>query len=306
LERRRRYNFSDTEKNVKQYHDLLQHILDNGIDVNDRTGIGTRSVFGYQMRFNLQDGFPAITTKKLAWKAVVGELLWMLEGSTDERRLAELTYGRDRKELVGKSTIWTANADAQGKALGYVNDDFVKGLGPVYGAQWRDFNGSGYDQIRWLIDEIKSNSDSRRLILSAWNVAQLHQMALPPCHYAFQFRVYGGKLSGMLTMRSNDVFLGSPFNIASYALLIHILAKECDLTVGDLVYSIGDAHIYHNHFNQVKEQLSREEYPLPILEIDNDFNLNDRLKNGFRLDDVNMFQLKNYSYHPTIKGDMAV
>ena len=299
---------------MKHYHKLLEDILEYGEDVNDRTGVGTRSIFGYQMRFDLAAGFPAVTTKKLAWKAVVGELLWFLEGSTNERRLAELTYGKHRADLVEKSTIWTANADTQGKALGYVNNEFTKELGPVYGYQWRNFGGSswardtsgGFDQITWLINEIRTNPDSRRLILSAWSADQISLMALPPCHYAFQLIVRKNKLSGMLTMRSNDVFLGSPFNIASYALLIHILAKEVDMQVGDLVYSIGDAHIYHNHFEQVKEQLSREEYLLPTLEIDNNFNLMDRLKNGFKLDDSDMFQLKNYLHHPPIKGQMAV
>jgi thymidylate synthase len=299
------------EKNVKQYHKLLEDILEHGEDVNDRTGVGTRSIFGYQMRFDLSAGFPAITTKKLAWKAAVGELLWFLEGSTDERRLAELTFGKDRKELVGRTTIWTANADAQGKALGYVNNEFTKELGPVYGAQWRKFdhNDNGYcavDQIQWLLNEINANPDSRRLILSAWNPNQLHQMALPPCHTFSQFRVYNGKLSCQMYQRSADAFLGVPFNIASYSLLTHIIARECDLEVGDFVHTIGDAHIYHNHFDQVKEQLSREEYPLPTLSIENDFILSDGLKHGFDLDTVNMFLLTNYQHHDTIKAPMAV
>jgi thymidylate synthase len=295
---------------MKQYHDLLEHILENGEDVNDRTGVGTRSVFGYQMRFDLSAGFPAVTTKKLAWKAVVGELLWLLEGSTDERRLAELTFGKHRTELVGKSTIWTANADTQGKALGYVNNEFTKELGPVYGAQWRNFDShsdkSGTDQIKWLLNEIRTNPDSRRLILSAWNPNVLDQQALPPCHYAFQLRVHNGKLSGMLTMRSNDAFLGAPFNIASYALLIHILARETGLAVGELIYSIGDAHIYLNHIDQVKEQILRNEYPLPKLKIDEDFNLLHGLENQFEIDTANKFHLEKYLHHPTIKGKMAV
>jgi thymidylate synthase len=299
------------EKNVKQYHKLLEDILEHGEDVNDRTKVGTRSIFGYQMRFDLSAGFPAITTKKLAWKAAVGELLWFLEGSTDERRLAELTFGKDRTELVGRTTIWTANADAQGKALGYVNNEFTKELGPVYGAQWRKFdhNDNGYcavDQIQWLLNEINANPDSRRLILSAWNPNQLHQMALPPCHTFSQFRVYNGKLSCQMYQRSADAFLGVPFNIASYALLTHIIARECELEVGDFVHTIGDAHIYHNHFDQVKEQLSRKEYPLPTLSIENDFILSDGLKHGFDLDAVNMFLLTNYQHHDTIKAPMAV
>jgi thymidylate synthase len=295
---------------MKQYHDLLEHILENGEDVNDRTGVGTRSVFGYQMRFGLSAGFPAITTKKLAWKAVVGELLWFLEGSTDERRLAELTYGKHRTELVGKSTIWTANADSQGKALGYVNNEFTKELGPVYGAQWRAFDGfsvyRGTDQIAVVLNQLRTNPDSRRIILSAWNPNQLHEMALPPCHSFAQFRVYNGRLSCQMYQRSADAFLGVPFNIASYALLAHILAREVGLKVGDYVHTIGDAHIYLNHFDQVREQLARNEYPLPKIEIDNDFDLSDRLKNGFKLDDVYRFKLIDYQSHDTIKAAMAI
>lgn len=299
---------------MKQYHDMLQDILTNGEDVNDRTGTGTRSIFGYQMRFDLSAGFPAVTTKKLAWKAVVGELLWFLEGSTDERRLAELTYAKDRTELVGKSTIWTANADAQGKSLGYVNNDFRKELGPVYGYQWRNFGGSswirdsdgGFDQIEWLINEIRTNPDSRRLILSAWSAGQVSLMALPPCHTLAQFRVYNGRLSCQMYQRSADAFLGVPFNIASYALLTHILARECELEVGDYVHTIGDAHIYKDHFDQVEEQLGREEFPLPSLRIENDFILSDGLKNNFDIDTVNMFVLTNYQHHDTIKARMAV
>jgi thymidylate synthase len=299
------------EKNLKQYHDLLEHILENGEDVNDRTGVGTRSIFGYQMRFDLSSGFPAVTTKKLAWKAVVGELCWMLEGSTDERRLAELTFGKHRTELVGRTTIWTANADAQGKALGYVNNEFTKELGPVYGAQWRRFNyyddpASGEDQIAGIINQLRHHPDSRRIILSAWNPMVLHEQALPPCHYAAQFRVINGKLNCMLNMRSNDVFLGAPFNIASYSLLTHILAREVGLEVGDFVHTIGDAHIYSNHFDQVREQLSRNEYPLPKLVIADDFDLSDRLKNGFKINDAAHFNLDGYQSHDTIKAPMAV
>ena len=296
---------------MKRYHDMLIDILTNGEDVNDRTGVGTRSIFGYQMRFDLETGFPAVTTKKLAWKSVVGELIWFLEGSTDERRLAELTYAKDRTELVGRTTIWTANADAQGKALGYNHHDLCKELGPVYGSQWRNFDGGvlrrdGTDQIEWLLNEIRTNPDSRRLILSAWNPNQLHQMALPPCHTFAQFRVYNGRLSCQMYQRSADAFLGVPFNIASYALLTHIIARECELEVGDFVHTIGDAHIYHNHFDQVKKQLDREEYPLPSLRIENDFILSDGLKHGFNLDTVDMFTLTNYQHHDTIKALMAV
>jgi len=295
---------------MKQYHKLLEDILEHGEDVNDRTGVGTRSIFGYQMRFNLAAGFPAVTTKKLAWKAVVGELLWFLEGSTDERRLAELTFGKHRADLVGKSTIWTANADAQGRALHYINNEFTKELGPVYGAQWRNFNGfsvyQGKDQIADILFQLRTNPDSRRIILSAWNPNQLHQMALPPCHTFAQFRTYNGRLNCQMYQRSADVFLGVPFNIASYALLTHIIAKEVGLDVGDYVHTIGDAHIYSNHFEQVREQLSREEYLLPSLEINSEFNLSDRLKNGFNLNDVDCFKLTNYQSHDTIKASMAV
>lgn len=299
---------------MKQYQQLIKDILDHGENVNDRTGTGARSIFGYQMRFNLQDGFPAVTTKKLQFKSCVGELLWFLEGSTDERRLAELTYAKDRTELVGRNTIWTANADTQGKSLGYDNSELKKELGPVYGYQWRNFGGSswirdapnGFDQIQWLINEIRSNPDSRRLILSAWSVGQISFMALPPCHYAAQFRVINGKLNCMLIQRSGDAGLGIPFNIASYSLLTHIIARECNLEVGDFVHTIGDAHVYNNHIDQVKEQLTREEYPLPSLKIDESFDLADRLKNGFKLIDCELFTLENYQYHPTIKMHMAV
>lgn len=296
---------------MKQYHKLLEDILENGEDVNDRTGVGTRSLFGYQMRFDLSAGFPAVTTKKLAWKAVVGEILWFLEGSTDERRLAELTFGKDRTELAEKSTIWTANADSQGKALGYVNNDFVKELGPVYGAQWRNFSYQnnhiiGVDQISKIIEQIRTNPDSRRIILSAWNPLQTAEMALPPCHVLAQFRVINGKLSCQMYQRSADAFLGVPFNIASYALLTHMLARECDLKVGEYVHTIGDAHIYSNHFDQVREQLSREEYPLPQLDISDDFSLTRGLFDEYRIDDAKHFMLTNYKSHDKIKALMAV
>lgn len=296
---------------MKQYHDLLEHILENGEDVNDRTGVGTRSVFGYQMRFDLSAGFPAITTKKLAWKPVVGELLWFLEGSTDERRLAELTFGKHRADLVERTTIWTANADAQGKALGYVNNQFTKELGPVYGAQWRRFNyyddpASGEDQIAGILNQLRHHPDSRRIILSAWNPMVLDAQALPPCHTLSQFRVYNGRLSCQMYQRSCDAFLGLPFNIASYALLTHLLAREVGLEVGDYVHTIGDAHIYRNHFDQVKEQLSRTEYPLPTLSIADDFDLDTGLTDGFPLNSVDKIKLVNYNSHPTIKAEMAV
>ena len=248
---------------MKQYLDALQHILDNGEQVSDRTGVGTKSVFGYQMRFDLQEGFPAVTTKRLAWRSVVGELLWFLEGSSDERRLAEITFEKPRRGLIDKKTIWTANADKQGIDLGYRNDDLVKELGPVYGVQWRDFGG--VDQIKWLINEIKNNPDSRRIILSAWNPLQIEQMALPPCHTMAQFRVMNGKLNCQLYQRSADMFLGVPFNIASYSLLTHMLAHICELKVGEFVWTGGDCHIYMNHLEQVQEQLTRDERKLPYL-----------------------------------------
>jgi len=302
---------------VRQYHELLKYVLECGEETQDRTGVGTRSIFGYQMRFDLNKGFPAITTKRLAWRAVVGELLWFLEGSTDERRLAELTYSADRTELCDKQTIWTANADAQGKQLGYTNNNFVKELGPVYGHQWRKFDEKknkdnayidywGTDQIRKLINEVKTNPHSRRLLLSAWNPNQISAMALPPCHYSALFNIRNTKLSCMLNVRSNDLFLGAPFNIASYALLTHIIAKHCDLGVGDLVYCIGDAHIYNNHLEQVKQQLSREEYPLPTLEIEDSFDFEQGLGGEFDINSASKFKLNNYKYHSAIKASMAV
>ena len=293
-------------KDVKQYHKLLEDILQDGEAVNDRTGVGTKSIFGYQMRFNLQHGFPAVTTKKLAWKAVVGELLWFLEGSTDERRLAEITFEKHRVDLVDKTTIWTANADAQGKALGYYNDSFTKLLGPVYGAQWRNFNGQGCDQILWLVSQIRTNPDSRRLILSAWNPVQITDMALPPCHTFAQFRVINGRLNCQMYQRSADAFLGVPFNIASYALLTHIIARECNLEVGDYVHTIGDAHIYNNHLDQVQEQLAREPYQLPVLRIDDSFDLLSGLTSHFDRNVVSKFTLINYRSHNSIKAVMAV
>ena len=231
---------------MKTYLKALADVLSSGEEKTDRTGTGTKSIFGYQMRFDLTKGFPAVTTKKLAWKSVVGELLWFLEGSMNERRLAEITYGKDRSELTEKRTIWTDNAENQGKELGY-SDGM---LGPVYGFQWRNFGGEiynsaphlkGTDQIEWLINEIKTNPDSRRLILSAWNPNQIDKMALPPCHTLAQFYVSNGKLSCQMYQRSADLFLGVPFNIASYSLLTHIIAKITNLEVQD--FEIGRAHV---------------------------------------------------------------
>lgn len=257
---------------MKQYHDALEHIMNTGEVRSDRTGIGTQGVFGYQMRFDLTEGFPAVTTKKLAWRAVVGELLWFLEGSGDERRLAEITFEKPRAELKDKKTIWTANADAQGVALGYPNNDEEKYLGPVYGVQWRSFNSSaalgwGVDQIEDIIYTLKHNPDSRRIILNAWNPNQIAEMALPPCHLLAQFYVSNGKLSCQMYQRSADMFLGVPFNIASYSLLTHMLAQIVGLEVGEFIWTGGDCHIYLNHFSQVAEQLTREPRALPTLKM---------------------------------------
>lgn len=291
---------------MKQYLDALHFILYNGEDVSDRTGVGTRTVFGYQMHFDLNKGFPAVTTKRLAWKSVVGELLWFLEGSTDERRLAEITFEKDRKELTDKKTIWTANAEAQGKALGYKGGT----LGPVYGFQWRNFDGAqhngvphlrGTDQIKWLINEIKTNPDSRRMILSAWNPNQLSKMALPPCHTLAQFRVINNKLSCQLYQRSADMFLGVPFNIASYSLFTHMLAQICGLEVGTFVHSIGDAHIYQNHFDQVKEQLQRAPMDEPTIEMPSFETLEELLETR-----PSEYKLLNYNPMSSIKAPMAV
>ena len=292
---------------MKQYLDALRYIVETGEDVSDRTGVGTRSVFGYQMHFNLQNGFPAVTTKKLAWRSVVGELLWFLEGSTDERRLAERTFAKDRTELIGKDTIWTANADAQGKALGYANNELIKELGPVYGHQWRKFDGiegekeKKTDQITWLIGEILTNPDSRRLILSAWNPNQINEMALPPCHTLAQFRVMNGKLSCQLYQRSADMFLGVPFNIASYSLLTHMLAQLCNLKLGTFVWVGGDCHIYKNHTNQVAQQLKRTPQNLPSLQMPLFKNLDELLETK-----PSDYILENYSPLESIKAPMAV
>lgn len=274
---------------MNQYHDALEHILIHGKDKSDRTGVGTRSVFGYQMRFNLQEGFPATTTKRLAWKAVVSELLWFMEGSNDERRLCEILHGtRD----LSKTTIWTANAKAD---YWLPKATFEGDLGRVYGVQWRDF--FGVDQLYNLIEGIKKDPSGRRHIMSAWNPAELGDMALPPCHVMSQFDVTDGKLSCQMYQRSCDMFLGVPFNIASYSLLTHIIARECGLEVGDFVWVGGDCHIYNNHFDAVREQLSREVRALPTLKFETkpikDYVLSD-------------FVLEGYDPHPAIKAEMAV
>lgn len=288
---------------MKQYNDALRYVYEQGKDRRDRTGVGTRSVFGLQMRFNLQESFPAVTTKKLSWKSVVSELLWFLEGSTDERRLAEIHYGKPREDLIGKTTIWTANADAQGVALGYTNNDLVKELGPVYGSQWRNWQGANgaVDQIAVLIDQLKNNPDSRRHILSAWNVSEVPNMALPPCHTLVQFYVQDNELSCQLYQRSADMPLGSPFNIASYALLTHILAQICGYSVGEFVYTLGDAHIYHNQFDGVKEQIEREPLTGPQLIMPQFTTIEEVLKTK-----PGDYILENYVHHPEIKFPFAV
>tara|TARA_R110000772_G_scaffold49637_5_gene114316 strand:+ start:1493 stop:2359 length:867 start_codon:yes stop_codon:yes gene_type:complete len=288
---------------MKEYLTALEYILENGKDRDDRTGVGTRGVFGYQMRFNLRDEFPAVTTKRLAWKSVVSELLWFLEGSTDERRLAEIHYGDVRENLIGKSTIWTANADKQGKALGYVNDDMAKNLGPVYGSQWRSWNARGHhvDQIIEVMKSIYNDPTSRRHIVSAWNAGEIDKMALPPCHTMFQFYVQDGELSCQLYQRSADMFLGVPFNIASYSLLTHIMAKMLGLKVGDFVWTGGDCHIYQNHFDQVKEQINRVPVKGPKLLMPEFGTLFEILEA-----DPTMFVLKDYNPMDSIKAPMAV
>lgn len=264
---------------MKQYLDLLQHVLDNGLRKDDRTGTGTLSVFGYQMRFNLREGFPLLTTKKLHTRSIFYELLWFLRGDTNIDYLHR-----------NRVTIWDEWADENGD------------LGPVYGKQWRAWQGANgvvVDQISQVVEQIKTNPDSRRLLVSAWNVAEVDQMALPPCHIVFQFYVAGGRLSCQLYQRSADIFLGVPFNIASYALLTHMIAKVCGLGVGDFVHTLGDAHLYVNHIEQARLQLTREPYALPTL------RLNPSVKDifDFKYEDI---EIENYTAHPHIKAEVAV
>ena len=257
----------------------MQHVLDHGAQKHDRTGTGTISVFGYQMRFNLQEGFPMVTTKKLHLKSIIHELIWFLSGDTN------IKYLKDNNVK-----IWDEWADEQGN------------LGPVYGSQWRSWpttNGGQIDQISQIINTIKTNPDSRRIIVSAWNVAEIENMALPPCHAFFQFYVADGKLSCQLYQRSADIFLGVPFNIASYALLTMMVAQVCNLECGDFIHTLGDAHLYNNHIEQAKLQLSREAKPLPMMEISHE--VKDIF--SFTYED---FTLKNYEPHPHIKGIVAV
>ncbi|MES2515164.1 MAG: thymidylate synthase [Bacteroidota bacterium] len=264
---------------MKQYHDLMRHVLENGVKKEDRTGTGTVSVFGYQMRYNLAEGFPLLTTKKLHTKSIIHELLWFLKGDTN------IKYLKDNGVR-----IWDEWADENGN------------LGPVYGYQWRSWptpDGQHIDQISQVVDMIKKNPDSRRLIVSAWNVADINNMKLPPCHAFFQFYVANGKLSCQLYQRSADIFLGVPFNIASYAILMMMVAQVCDLGLGDFVHTLGDAHLYSNHIEQANLQLTRELRPLPTMKI----NPNVKSIFDFTIDD---FSLENYDPHPHIKAEVAV
>lgn len=281
---------------MKQYLDALKQVLEKGINKKDRTGVGTKALFGMQLRFKMEDGFPAMTTKKLAWKSVVSELLWFIEGSGDERRLAEILHGtKDNK----KKTIWTANANAD---YWKPKAKFEGDLGRVYGVQWRKWKnseGEEFDQLANVIQMIKENPSSRRIIVSAWNPGELDKMALPPCHTFFQFFVADNKLSLQMYQRSCDMFLGVPFNIASYSLLLHMAAQVTDLKPGEFVHTLGDAHIYNNHIEQVKEQLSRKPFKLPLLKLNNEIkNIDD-----FKMEDI---ELEGYEYHPPIKAKMAV
>jgi len=281
---------------MKQYLDALRKVLEKGAEKKDRTGIGTKAIFGMQMRFNMEGGFPAITTKKLAWKSVVSELLWFIEGSGDERRLAEILYGTRDKE---KTTIWTANAEA-----GYWKPKarFEGDLGRIYGMQWRKWktpDGKEIDQLKNAIELIKTNPSSRRIIVNAWNPGEIDKMALPPCHTFFQFFVADKKLSLQMYQRSCDMFLGVPFNIASYSLLLYMVAQVAGLKAGEFVHTLGDAHIYYNHFEQVKEQLKRKPLKLPRLKLNPDIKNID----GFKMEDI---ELLDYEHHPPIKAPMAV
>lgn len=293
---------------MKQYHELLRHVLDNGVVSEDRTGTGTISVFGTQSRYNLQDGFPAVTTKKLAFKAMVAELMWFLEGSYNERRLAELTFGQPASQLAGKETIWSKDSGKFAERHGLTNTDEFGNVGCGYGVQWRRFGSetdSLIDQIRELIAGIKENPYGRRHLVTAWNPNDLEFVALPPCHTGFQMYVRDGKLSCQFMMRSNDLGLGACFNVASYALLTHIIARECGLDVGELIHVNGDAHIYLNHIDALKEQLTRTPRTPPKLMISDDFDLNEVLDGRSPLNITDFFKLEGYDPYPAIKMDMS-
>ena len=270
---------TSTSARSDQYEELMRFVFEHGVKKSDRTGTGTRSHFGYQMRFDLQQGFPLVTTKKIHLRSVVYELLWFLRGDSNVRWLQE-----------NGVSIWDEWADTEGE------------LGPVYGVQWRSWptpNGGSIDQISQIVEQIKNNPDSRRHIVAAWNVANIDEMQLPPCHCLFQFYVAEGKLSCQLYQRSADIFLGVPFNIASYALLTHMIAQQCDLDVGEFIWTGGDTHIYSNHFEQVKEQLSRKPYAYPQLKI---------LRKPASIFDYQFddFEFENYQHHPLIKAPVAV
>lgn len=287
---------------MKQYLDLLKDILENGNEREDRTGVGTISVFGRQLRFKMSDGFPIVTTKKVFFRAVISELLWFLEGSTNEHRLAEIKNdNKPYSELTEKErkTIWTLNAENQGASLGYKDGE----LGRIYGSQWRSW--LGFDQITTVINEIKNNPTSRRLMVNAWNVSELETMALPPCHYGFQFYVDGDKLSLMWNQRSVDTACGLPFNISSYALLLHIIAYMTNKIPYELIGNLGDCHIYKNHIEGVKIQLMRTPHKLPTLKLpDIDWNRGiDEILKQVKTSD---FVLENYEHDPKIVYPMAV
>ena len=295
---------------MKEYLDVVQDILETGVERTDRTGVGTIGKFHKSMTFDLKQGFPATTTKKLAWRAVVGELLWFLEGSDDERRLAEITFGKPRDQLKDKTTIWTANANNQAVDLGYPNNDRNKILGPIYGRQWRGTcstlaGGSvvNFDQIAWVADEIKNNPFNRRIILNSWNANDISSMALPPCHVLAQFYVVDNTLSCLMYQRSGDMFLGVPFNIASYSLLTHMLASYSGTEVGQFIHVIGDAHIYKNHISQVREQLNRVPVDRPLLNMPKIDSFTIESIKTLSVDD---FQLVGYNPQTTISAPMAV
>lgn len=295
---------------MHQFHKLLEHVLDYGDLKSDRTGTGTKSVFGYQMRFDLSEGFPICTTKKVPFKAVLSELLWFLSGSTNVNDLRALLHGEENRYDFNFKTIWDDNYRNQAAKLGYQHGE----MGPIYGSQWRNWEGEeevidtgigifsergSIDQIKNVIEQIQNNPNSRRLIVTAWNPAQVDSMALPPCHCLFQFYVHDGKLSCQLYQRSADVFLGVPFNIASYALLIHMIAQVCGLQPGEFIWTGGDTHLYQNHLEQAETMLKRTCHALPDLLINPEVTQIDQFTMGD-------FELMNYEFHEAIKAPMAI